>query len=154
MNQVWVGSGEGFGSDSFNSLLGFSSFESLQSHGPSAKCTSFNSLLGFSSFESDLDIYALCGEPVKLSIPYWDFLVLNQDAYSIEGDSVYLPFNSLLGFSSFESAVANMYCVVFVDRSFNSLLGFSSFESSNSKKLRKNKKLSFNSLLGFSSFES
>ena len=37
----------------------------------------FNSLLGFSSFESDEDHYLGAADLVPLSIPYWDFLVLN-----------------------------------------------------------------------------
>ena len=39
--------------------------------------TAFNSLLGFSSFESSLPEFELHGSQHTLSIPYWDFLVLN-----------------------------------------------------------------------------
>ena len=37
-----------------------------------------------------------------LSIPYWDFLVLNLHL-AVSSKSSLTPFNSLLGFSSFES---------------------------------------------------
>ena len=89
-----------------------------------------------------------------LSIPYWDFLVLNQkEAHNMHG----LPeeaFNSLLGFSSFESDTYTVELSFHVF-SFNSLLGFSSFESLMVFLIGKKKfYMSFNSLLGFSSFES
>ena len=40
---------------------------------------------------------------VELSIPYWDFLVLNLSVYFVKNYIRSWTFNSLLGFSSFES---------------------------------------------------
>ena len=39
----------------------------------------------------------------ELSIPYWDFLVLNPEIKAMREFAKKLSFNSLLGFSSFES---------------------------------------------------
>ena len=65
----------------------------------------FNSLLGFSSFESNKEVRERDERKIKLSIPYWDFLVLNRASFSL-GEKIYvLTFNSLLGFSSFESDI-------------------------------------------------
>ena len=119
-----------FPKKAFNSLLGFSSFESSSPAIPrtSSPLTTFNSLLGFSSFESVIPDSA---ETVKcrflsipywdflvlnlpklswkfktkpiLSIPYWDFLVLNQKEFPRRRRLYPTAFNSLLGFSSFES---------------------------------------------------
>ena len=41
-----------------------------------------------------------------LSIPYWDFLVLNPNTVGKEVYVMEETFNSLLGFSSFESGVS------------------------------------------------
>ena len=114
----------------FNSLLGFSSFESKNSFSSIfSKLTTFNSLLGFSSFESwnrkivenwflrylsipywdflvlnlRLRISMVQRRKSQLSIPYWDFLVLNRRLLKLLSVLRYSTFNSLLGFSSFES---------------------------------------------------
>ena len=63
-----------------------------------------------------------------LSIPYWDFLVLNLFSASTFEEIVEYTFNSLLGFSSFESEPSGPASSSTLDP-FNSLLGFSSFES-------------------------
>ena len=88
----------------FNSLLGFSSFESvIDKYMIHVRQIPFNSLLGFSSFESLA-------------------LLLQLTALRFQ------TFNSLLGFSSFESILFDRGGVLLF-LSFNSLLGFSSFES-------------------------
>ena len=64
-----------------------------------------------------------------LSIPYWDFLVLNPEALRYLIISYLKAFNSLLGFSSFESPLVVLLVRLRKLQPFNSLLGFSSFES-------------------------
>jgi len=117
---------------------------------------------------------------IILSIPYWDFLVLNQllklrvmnmeieTFNSLLGFSSFesnrelvlfafdvVAFNSLLGFSSFESPPPTVRVTATMEwTAFNSLLGFSSFESQSMKIIDPHRKRTFNSLLGFSSFES
>ena len=89
-----------------------------------------------------------------LSIPYWDFLVLNLPVLMNFSHHHSSSFNSLLGFSSFESNETRIVLDV-QDLTFNSLLGFSSFESlPNISKALLKLSSAFNSLLGFSSFES
>ena len=69
---------------------------------------------------------------IILSIPYWDFLVLNLCRVGKKAFTMLKAFNSLLGFSSFESGFFQVsYCVPV--NAFNSLLGFSSFESKGKK---------------------
>jgi len=115
---------------SFNSLLGFSSFESEEAERIIIDFydNTFNSLLGFSSFESTSPILRDTSSLTRLSIPYWDFLVLNLTAVRRNLCTVANSFNSLLGFSSFES-YENADFQVKIKVTFNSLLGFSSFES-------------------------
>ena len=87
----------------FNSLLGFSNFESKQTNPLEVVAiNAFNSLLGFSNFESlvlSVVGLGLC----MLSIPYWDFLILNRKHNTFFGGTHVGTFNSLLGFSNFES---------------------------------------------------
>ena len=88
-----------------------------------------------------------------LSIPYWDFLVLNQIIYVTS-----LYFLEILSIPYWDFLVLNRFIKLKVKRyrkrTFNSLLGFSSFESSGFAESFADIDESFNSLLGFSSFES
>ena len=66
----------------FNSLLGFSSFETKSFLSISNRSSiTFNSLLGFSSFETTLIYLSFVKTPMNLSIPYWDFLVLKLQGF-------------------------------------------------------------------------
>ena len=65
----------------------------------------FNSLLGFSSFETSKKLTGLHTAKIHLSIPYWDFLVLKPKSVHYR-QAIYMnTFNSLLGFSSFETEI-------------------------------------------------
>ena len=59
-----------------------------------------------------------------LSIPYWDFLVLNQGYVVIDDESRSVSsFNSLLGFSSFESAAGEAVVEAFNTMHFQFPIG-------------------------------
>ena len=110
--------------------------------------------MGFSSFESSIPHPKYPVYLAVVSIPYWDFLVLNHVQRRKKIGYERYAFNSLLGFSSFESRVEELSKIDGV-KAFNSLLGFSSFESLTVRLLSYFiRRASFNSLLGFSSFES
>ena len=72
-------------------------------------------------------------EAKKLSIPYWDFLVLKHKRILYNEFDSFLTFNSLLGFSSFETYGVPPGAKQAVRTTFNSLLGFSSFETGANK---------------------
>ena len=89
----------------------------------------FNSLLGFSSFESVKIGNGIIGAKEKLSIPYWDFLVLNLTLLPVLGFLTHIhlsiPYWDFLVLNRLSHLLFGLKKTF----SFNSLLGFSSFES-------------------------
>ena len=122
------------GKSSFNSLLGFSNFESLFL--PLALPA-----LGFVLSIPYWDFLILnprCYEfwpakTVSLSIPYWDFLILNRIRFHLSRGSLFslsIPYWDFLILN--QSLIGLNLCLLVV--TFNSLLGFSNFESASSRK--------------------